>query len=1063
MSTSSTSLLITRLCAALAALSMLAGSLPRAAAAHASNTRAARAEAPREAAPSSITQAEAREAFLNLPLSFEENAGQGGSRFRFRARAGGYTLLLGAGGATLALPGGGVKGGRGGARPRAAQGEYVRAGGTPRPSIQTVEMRLAGSNPRAEIRGEELLPGRVNYFRGRGARRVEAAASRYARVRYRSVYEGIDMVYYGDGRRLEYDFVVAPGAEARAVALDFRGVERLEIDAAGDLVLHTAAGELRQHRPFAYQTVGDERRAVESRYVMRGRARVGFEVGAYDRSKPLVIDPVLSYSTYLGGEGFEMPAGVGVDGAGNIYVAGTVASDDFPTTPNAFQPKKAGAFRPGFGSDVFVSKLRPAGKGAADLVYSTYIGGSGDENLPKMTADAAGNVYVLGGTNSYDFPTTPGAANTSSRGTFVLKLNAEGKLAYSTMISGGPLEFAVGADGTIYVTGATFAADFPVTPNALMPTPNQTNVINGAKGGFFMQRIRPAGGGQSDLLYSSYAHARRIAVDAAGNVYLTDLVSGDTDPWPTTPNAVQTTRPKNDICYQDDKYGNQPCSDVYVEKLRPTSAGGYEVAYASYLGGKGLDWPYAIAVDPQGFVYLAGTTSSTPGSWLPGNTNLDDFPVTDNALQSKNNGNADLFITKLDPDSKAGGAAGLVYSTLFGGRGKEMPYGLALAPDGSAYVAGETDSDNFVITANVLQAKYGGDLGNSISKPGGDGFVIKINPSGSTLGYSTYLGTSSGDGIRALAVGPNGTAYVAGFTWSEEFPATAGAFQPQLDKGGFTSGIDAFVSRISEQRKPDEAVFAAGTGAFNPIDDPMSFVRQQYRDFLNREADDEGLAFWTNEITKCGADAACREVKRVNVSAAFFLSIESQRTGYFFYRLHKAAFGTMPRFADYRAAQQALGRGVVVKQLGWESRLEANRRAFAAEWVSGGEFAARYGGLSNAEYVDTLLATAGLAGTFAGRDALVAGLDSGAETRASVLLKVADDPELYRREFNRAFVLAEYFGYLQRDANAGQDTDFTGLEYWLGKLEDHGGNYVEAEMVKAFLDSTEYRKRFGPE
>jgi hypothetical protein len=408
-------------------------------------------------------------------------------------------------------------------------------------------------------------------------------------------------------------------------------------------------------------------------------------------------------------------------------------------------------------------------------------------------------------------------------------------------------------------------------------------------------------------------------------------------------------------------------------------------------------------------------------------------------------------------------AADLVYSTYIGGKGKETPYGLALGADGSAYVAGETDSADFVITANVLQAKYGGDLGNTISKPGGDGFVIKINPAGSALVYSTYLGTASGDGIRALAVGPEGTAYVAGFTWSTEFPATEGAYQPKLNTGSFTNGIDVFVSRISEQRKPGEAVFAAGTGAFNPIDDAMSFVRQQYRDFLNREADDEGLAFWTKEIISCGADARCREVKRINVSAAFFQSIESRQTGYFFYRLHKAAFGTMPRLADYRAAQQALGRGVVVRQLGWEERLEANRRAFVAQWVSGGEFAARYGGLSDADYVDTLLATAGLNPESVGRDALVAGLDSGAETRASVLLKVTDDPVLYRREFNRAFVLAEYFGYLQRDANSGPNTDYSGLEYWLGKLEDHGGNYVQAEMVKAFLDATEYRQRFAPE
>ncbi|HEX8191233.1 MAG TPA: SBBP repeat-containing protein, partial [Pyrinomonadaceae bacterium] len=911
----------------------------------------------------------------------------------------------------------------------------------------------------AEITGEGRLPGRVNYFRG-GARRVEATASRYARVRYHSVYEGVDMVYYGDGRRLEYDFVVAPGAEARAVALDFRGAERLEIDAAGDLVLHTPAGVLRQHRPFAYQQDGDERRAVESRYVMRGRARVGFEVGAYDRSKPLVIDPVLSYSTYLGGEGFEMPAGIAVDGAGNVYVTGTVVSDDFPVTDNAFQKRKAGGGRPGFGQDVFVTKLRPAGKGAADLVYSTYLGGGAADYPFQMAADAAGNAHVVGVSESADFPATANSYRQSFREGFFVKLAPDGGLAYSTSLPGAGIDLALGADGTVYVTGNYYGSGITLTPDAHMKEPHLRHP-NGTPMGFFIERFRPEGRGAADLLYASYSRARRVAVDPAGNVYLADTNSGAEALWPTTPNAVLASRPKNDVCYQDDKYGDVPCSDAYAEKLRPAPGGGYELAYATYLGGKGIEKVIDAAADARGFMYVMGTTSSTPASWLPGNTNEDDFPITENAIQRKNNGNDDLFLTKIDTESKAGGAAALAYSTLFGGHGKETPYGLALAPDGAAYVAGETDSADFVITANVLQAKYGGDLGNTISKPGGDGFVIKIDRAGSTLGYSTYLGTASGDGIRGLAVGQDGTAYVTGFTWSEEFPSTAGAFQPQLDKGGFTSGIDAFVSRISEQRKPDEAAFAAGTGAFNPTDDPMSFVRQQYRDFLNREADDEGLAFWTNEITKCGADAACREVKRVNVSAAFFLSIESQRTGYFFYRLHRAAFGTMPRFADYRAAQQALGRGVIVQQSGWEAKLEANRRAFVGEWVSGGEFAARYGSLSNADYVDTLLATAGLAP--AGRDALVAGLDSGAETRASVLLKVADDPELYRREFNRAFVLAEYFGYLQRDANAGQDTDFTGLEYWLGKLEDHGGNYVAAEMVKAFLDSTEYRRRFGPE
>ena len=345
------------------------------------------------------------------------------------------------------------------------------------------------------------------------------------------------MVYYGDGRRLEYDFVVAPHADARAVALDFRGAGRLEIDAAGDLVLHTAAGELRQHRPFAYQTVGDERRAVESRYVRLGGSRVGFEVGAYDRSKPLVIDPVLSYSTYLGGVGYEMPSGIGVDGAGNAYVIGGAGGGDFPTTPNSYR--------------------------------QSYGGG------------------------------------------FLLKLDSSGGLAYSTSIDGDTLDIAVGADGTAYVTGTTFSPSFPVTPNALVTTPGSKN-IRGEPGDSFLQRYRLKGDGAADLLHSSYAHARRVAVDPAGNVYLGD--SFTKTERPTTPNAVFASHLRNDICYQDPVYGESPCSDVYVQKLRPTGAGGYEVAYGTWLGGKGLDALTDLAADARSFVYAVGTTRSTPSS-----------------------------------------------------------------------------------------------------------------------------------------------------------------------------------------------------------------------------------------------------------------------------------------------------------------------------------------------------------------------------------------------------------------------------------------------------------------
>jgi hypothetical protein len=1040
--------------AALAALALLASSLPAAAVGDNKTRRApdaARPSAARTAAPDHPAGARARESFGRLPLSFEANAGQTDARVKFLARAGGYTLFLTPTEMVMSLRRDEVAA----AEPAAAQLERADA---PRPALKSahggvVRMSLVGANAAPEVAGEEELAGRVNYFNGAAAGGRRTGVARYGRVRYKSVYPGVDLVYYGNQRQLEYDFVVAPGGDPRRIELDFRGADRLEIDARGELVLHTPGGAVRQHKPFVYQEADGGRREVAGRYVRRGARRIAFEVGQYDASRPLVIDPVLSYSTYLGGAGFEMPYGIAADAAGNIYVFGQTVSTDFPVSDNALQKTKAGGNQPGFGVDVFVTKLRPAGRGAADLVYSTYLGGAGNEMAARMISDNAGNVYIIGG-GTGGFPTTPNSYSQSFNGGFLTKLDPQGGLAYSTALPGAAFDIALAPGNQVVVTGATFVPDFPLSPNALIRTPPSKST-RGEPGGSYMIRMRLAGTGRDDLLYASYAHARRVAVDPAGNVTLSDAYS--TGDLPTTANAVQATRAQNDICYQDDVYGDSPCSDVYIQQLRPTPGGGYEVAYGTWLGGRGLERVNDVATDPQGFIYATGTTRSTPATWIEGNSKSDDFPVTENAVQKKNNGNEDAFVVKIDPSSKTGGLSGLVYSTLLGGKGKDNPAGVVVGNDGSIYVAGETDSADFVITANVLQSKYGGDLGNTISKPGGDGFVAKINSSGSALAYSTYIGTTSGEGVTALAVDPSGDAYITGWTWSSEFPSTAGSFQPHLSTGGTNTGIDAFVSRITERRQPDTPAFAAGTGAFNVIDDAMSFVRQQYRDFLNREADDEGLRFWTDEITRCGADARCVEVKKVNVSAAFFLSIESRQSGYFFYRLSRATFGRAPLAEEHRAAMQVIGKGVVVNAPGWQARLDANRRAFVESFVTGDEFTSRFGGLDDAAYVDALFANTGVTPDPQERAALVEGLGSGAETRASVLTKVADNETLHQRELNPAFVLSQYFGYLQRDP------DPVGYNFWLEKLEDHGGNYVEAEMVKSFLVSSEYRGRFGPE
>ncbi|HEX7956436.1 MAG TPA: CHRD domain-containing protein, partial [Pyrinomonadaceae bacterium] len=247
----------------------------------------------------------------------------------------------------------------------------------------------------------------------------------------------------------------------------------------------------------------------------------------------------------------------------------------------------------------------------------------------------------------------------------------------------------------------------------------------------------------------------------------------------------------------------------------------------------------------------------------------------------------------------------------------------------------------------------------------------------------------------------------------------------------------------------------------NPIDGSQFFVRQHYHDFLNREPDAPGLAHWTNEIEQCGADAQCREVRRINVSAAFFLSIEFQETGYLVYRLYWESFARHPRFAEFLADTQEIGRGVVVGEADWQARLAANRQAFADAWVRRPAFAAAFDGLSNANYVDRLYQNALVVPTADERSSLIAALDAGAKTRARVLLDVADSAALKRQEYNRAFVLMEYFGYLRRNPDDAPDTDFSGYTFWLAKLDSFGGDFVRAEMVRAFISSVEYRQRFG--
>jgi len=247
----------------------------------------------------------------------------------------------------------------------------------------------------------------------------------------------------------------------------------------------------------------------------------------------------------------------------------------------------------------------------------------------------------------------------------------------------------------------------------------------------------------------------------------------------------------------------------------------------------------------------------------------------------------------------------------------------------------------------------------------------------------------------------------------------------------------------------------------NPIDDPQTFVATHYHDFLNRDPDAAGLAFWTNEITSCANDAQCIEAKRINVSAAFFLSIEFQQTGYLRYLLQKESFGSTPKYAEFMRDLQEVSCDLIVNTPGWEQKLKDNQQQFAEEWINRPAFKSMYDNMSNADYVNALYVNAGIIVTQAERQSLVNALDTASEDRAAVLLEVATNTVFRAKENNAAFVLMQYFGYLRRDPDSAPDSDLSGYNFWLNKLNAFGGDFQQAEMVKAFLASSEYRSRFG--
>jgi uncharacterized repeat protein (TIGR01451 family) len=698
-------------------------------------------------------QGELRASYGALPLSFELNQGQTDGAVDFIARAAGYLLFLTPTEAVMAFDNSPAQGGKW------YRGELLSTDGNqPRPPGLVVRMKLEGANPATSVEGLDQFASRTNYFSGPDPAQWHTDIPTYARVRYAQVYPGVDMVYYGNQRKLEYDFVVSPGSDPNVIHIAFTGIEDAEINHVGDLLLRTTQGDLRLNKPIAYQERNGTREAVSASYIRKGVSGIGFLLGAYDRSRPLIIDPVLVYSTYLGGNGFDQGYAITVDSFGSAYVTGKTAAADFPTTSGAFQTTFSG------GDALFIAKLNPQGTA---LVYSTYINGASGNGI---AVDAAGNAYVTGEASTPNFPTTSGAFQTAPFGfdTFVTKLNATGStLVYSARFGGNFDDFgraiALDAAGNAYITGWTVCR----APTCTYPTVNafQPNYAGGNNDAF-VTKINSLG---SALVYSTYLGGGQIinatddwgegiAVDSAGSAYVTGYTYAPD--FPVTSGAYDTSRAG---------------LDAFVTKFAPNGA---SLVYSTFIGGPAREQGQGIAVDASGNAYVTGLTESADN---PFTKEFDGFPVTPGAFQTT--GSYDAFITKLNAQG-----SGLVYSTYLGGAADvDRGWGIKVDAAGNAYVVGDTKSSNFP-TVNAIQTAYGGGLG--------DAFVSKLSPTGSSLVYSTFLGGNLSDEGRGIALDSSANAYVTGMTSSFQFPVS-GPFQG-TNGGGINSHDDAFVAKIGD-------------------------------------------------------------------------------------------------------------------------------------------------------------------------------------------------------------------------------------------------------------------------
>jgi len=762
-----------------------------------------------------------------LPLAFEQNEGQVDPQVKYFARANGYKLFLTSSDAVLSF-----------ASPSTARVSRPRqmmeqrfisrsriahklstpsTNGTPA-SYAVLRMHLVNGNAAAKVEGGDLLAGKTNYFIGNDPRNWHRDVKSFGRVSYSGVYPGVDLVYHGQQRQLEFDFVVAPDAKAEDIALSFTGAQRMTVNKVGDLVIESSAGEVDLHHPVAYQQDGHGREIVESRFVLDANNRVHFSLGNYDRSRRLVIDPGLSFASYVGGNGDDEGYGVAMDNTStpsdiysNTYITGeSDSTGGFPleSLPSTFT-----------GYDAFVTKINSEGQ----VVYTTFVGSSGADSLGSAIAlsdSATPSAYVAGITDATDFPTTSGVVEPSRPASepkdcsvstmsgpspctdgFVFQLNSSGAVSYATYLGGsnddGAFGIAVDGSGNAYVTGLTFSSDFPLSASPLYPELNLGVASNPPFEDAFVSVLNPTA---TAFVYSTYLGGANndsgsaITVDSTGAAYVTGTTysgGGASTAFPTTADAYQTlcggAAPGN--C---DASGQFIYSDVFITKIAP---GGTSLSYSTFLGGGSDDVGISISLDGSDNIYVTGQTSYD-------NTNFpdDNFPTTAGSFEpnyggvgsGNNSAFSNAFVSEIKP--AGGGLSDLVYSSYLGGSNEDAGLGIVSDSAGDVYVTGGTLSTDFP-TANAFQTSLNG---NS------DAFVTEVAAGGATLVYSSYLGGSGDENYNsaitdqsflggAVALDSLNNVYLAGSTSSvTQFPL-ANALEPQYGGGPF----DAFAAIVT--------------------------------------------------------------------------------------------------------------------------------------------------------------------------------------------------------------------------------------------------------------------------